>query len=328
MSFAAKVKEELASKWDFRPCCYKAELAGIIDTIGTLTLSSLGLSLHMITQSGRIANRIYRLVSEKMHFKAEVYSRQEERLYKVNSYLVAVNGTEQVQELLRQLGKDEHMLLNSHSISDQVIQWDCCRHSYLRGVFLATGSLSDPIKKTYHLELITHWPEHAVQLCNLLDQHELNPHIIERKGSQVVYLKDSNCISDFLTMIGAINSMLEYENTRVLKETRNAINRTTNCEMANMDKIIEASLQQCAYISWLERHGALSRLSPGLIQAAEGRLDHSNLSLKELGERLGISKSALNHRLRKLREFALEEGWQGEMEQEIDPDAEEEDVEC
>jgi len=313
MSFASQVKEELVSRWDFRACCYKAELAAIIDTIGSLNLSSQGLSLHMATQSARTANRIYRLIHEKMKVQAQIYTRQETRLGKKNSYLIAVHGKEDTEKLLQKVGKEGSLGLN-HRIPEQLLQWDCCKHAYLRGVFLASGSISDPMKKTYHLEMITHWPEHAVQICSLLDHHELKPHIVERKGNQVIYLKDSNHISDFLTMIGAINSMLNYENTRVIKETRNSINRTTNCEMANLDRTLEAVMEQKAYLLWLRRQGVFPKLTPALLDAAEARLENGDLTLKELGLKLEISKSALNHRLRKLREIAIEHGWNGVLE--------------
>ncbi len=312
MSFASQVKEELVSRWDFRSCCYRAELAAILDTIGSINLSSQGLSLHMSTQSPKIAQRIFKLIQDKMKITAQIYTRQETRLGKKNSYMVAVHGKEDTELLLRKLGKDETLSMQ-HQIAKGLLQWDCCRHAYLRGVFLASGSISDPAKKTYHLEMITHWPEHAVQICSLLDQHELKPHIVERKGNQVIYLKDSNHISDFLTMIGAINSMLNYENTRVIKETRNSINRTTNCEMANLDRTLEAAIEQKSYLQWLQRYGEFSRLTPALLVAAEGRLEYGDLSLKELGLRLNISKSALNHRLRKLRDLAVELGWNGAL---------------
>jgi DNA-binding protein WhiA len=308
MSFTTQVKEETSGRWDYRECCYKAELTGLIDTIGNVNISSQGLSLHISTQNPHVARRIYRLISEKIGIEAKIYTRTETRLLKKQSFQVAVLGQENTVKLLKLIGR-ESWPLETYIIPESVLEWSCCRNAYLRGVFLASGSVSDP-KKSYHLEMITHWPEHAVQILALLDRHEIKAQIIERKKNQVIYLKDSNAIADFLVLIGAVNAMLEYENTRALKETINMANRMRNCDLANTERQSIASDQQIDYIEFLHSRGEYSKLTSALKEAADLRLLNPEDSLRELAEQLQISKSALNHRFRSLKQKAQEKGWE------------------
>lgn len=307
MSFTSRVKEELTGRWDYRECCYKAELTALFDTIGNVSLSSQGPSLHMSIQNSNIARRIFRLISEKMAIAAQIYTRTETKLLKNQSYQVAVLGKENTYKLLNKIGRESWPSVN-YVIPESITEWSCCRNSYLRGVFLASGSIGDP-KKAYHLEMITHWPEHAVQICALLDRHDLKAQILERKGNQVIYLKDGNSIGDFLVIIGAVNSFLEYENTRALKETINIANRMRNCDLANSERQSNASQEQVEAIEFLQAQGEFGKLSTALREAAELRLQNPEDSLKELADQLQISKSAVNHRMRALKNRALDMGW-------------------
>jgi len=173
--------------------------------------------------------------------------------------------------------------------------------AYLRGAFLASGSMSDP-EKTYHLEIICHNHVLAKELNEIMDSFNLNAKVIMRKGSHVVYLKEGENIVDFLNIIGAHSALLELENIRILKEMRNNVNRIVNCETANLQKTVNASVRQVDNIRYIRDNLGFEKLPENLRDIAQLRLKYSDASLKELGEMLSpsLGKSGVNHRLRKL----------------------------
>lgn len=181
----------------------------------------------------------------------------------------------------------------------------CCKKSYLKGAFLSAGSMSDP-EKTYHLEIISHHRSLAKEVNDLITYFNLNAKVIKRKGYFVVYLKEGENIVDFLNIIGAHGALLELENVRILKEMRNNVNRIVNCETANLQKTVDASIRQVENIKYIRDNLGFDNLPENLVQIAELRLEYSDASLKELGEMLSptLGKSGVNHRLRKLDEIA------------------------
>jgi DNA-binding protein WhiA len=181
----------------------------------------------------------------------------------------------------------------------------CCKKSYLRGAFLAGGSISDP-EKTYHLEIICHSAALARKINGLLVDFGLNGKIIKRKNNYVVYLKEGENIVDFLNIIGAHNALLKLENIRILKDMRNNVNRLVNCETANLGKTINASVRQVENIKYIRDNLGFSSLPKNLREIAELRLQYTDANLKELGEMLSpaLGKSGVNHRLRRLDKIA------------------------
>ena len=192
--------------------------------------------------------------------------------------------------------------------SPEILQRPCCKKAFIRGLFLSCGSVSDP-EKLYHLELVFANIERARGFRDLLRLSGIPSKIIERKGRQVVYLKEGDLISEFFALTQANTSLLEMENIRVYKDVRNTINRRVNCETANLEKTVSAAMEQKEAISFLQEKKLLGTLAAPLRTLAELRLANPESSLKELGEMMDppVSKSGVNHRMRKLLKIAEEE---------------------
>ena len=214
---------------------------------------------------------------------------------------------EKIHEVLNVLGLTKDGLMYNPGINERLVRKECCKRSYLRGVFLGAGSLSDP-ENSYHLEIVTNSEEYSEALVQLMNSFGLDPHISSRKNNLVVYLKDSEQIVDYLNIIGAHRALLELENIRIQKEMRNQVNRLVNCETANMNKTIDAAYHQMQNIELIARIMGFEKLSPQLRAVAEARLENPEVSLKELGQLMDppLGKSGINHRMRKLEEIADE----------------------
>lgn len=188
---------------------------------------------------------------------------------------------------------------------ERITRDSCCKRAFLRGAFLAGGSVSDP-EKTYHLEIAAHYRDFASLIRTIINTYALHSKVIRRKGSMVVYLKEGENIVDFLNIIGAHRALLTLENIRILKEMRNNVNRLVNCETANLDKTVNASVRQISNIKYIQQHIGLETLPENLKEIAVMRLKHTDASLRELGDMLNppLGKSGVNHRLRKLEKIA------------------------
>ena len=177
---------------------------------------------------------------------------------------------------------------------------------YLMELFTDKGTMSDP-EKFYHLEFVCDSEKEAAATRAVIKSFNIQCSIMERKGHYVVYLKDSEAISDMLTLLGAHNALLEFENIRVLKEMRENVQRRVNCETANISKTVSASVKQLRDIRYIEEAVGLKRLPDNLREAARLRLKYPDASLKELAEKLPrVGRSGINHRLRKIAEIADE----------------------
>ena len=184
----------------------------------------------------------------------------------------------------------------------------CCKKAFLRGMFLSSGTVTDP-EKNYQLEIVTAREETAALTASLMNFFSLQAKTVVRKDHYVVYLKEGDCIAGFLALTGAAGSVLALENIRVLKDVRNSVNRKLNCEMANLTKTVSASVRQVRDIEYIREHIGFEKLPEHLRQIAVVRLEYPDLPLSELGEKLNppIGKSGVNHRLRKLSMIAEEE---------------------
>ena len=185
----------------------------------------------------------------------------------------------------------------------------CCRKAFLRGVFMAGGSVSRP-SGDYHMEIVTENEELARLILKIMHGFSLSARMTDRKKDFIVYLKDGDHIIDFLSIIGAHQSLLEFENVRIVKEMRNHVNRQVNCETANLNKVIRASVLQVACIRYLQSRGSYVRLPEKLKETAELRLQHPDISLNDLVEFTDgtVGKPGLNHRLKKIQQIAVNEG--------------------
>ena len=308
MSFSHEIKNELAHLEPDRRCCEIAELAGLVRMDGNILIGSRkGIGLELVTENNAVARMAYKGLKKLFQVETEITVQRRNRLKKNNVYLVRVPGQPKVMEVLDVLGLTKDGLMYNPEISPALVEKECCRRSYLRGVFLGAGSLSDPMN-SYHLEIVANSEEYAESLVKLIETFGLHPKISSRKNVLLVYLKESEQIADFLNIIGAHQALLELENIRIQKEMRNQVNRLVNCESANMNKTIDAAYKQRMNIELIQKYHGFEKLNEGLRAVAEARLEHPEVSLKELGALLDppIGKSGINHRMRKLEELADE----------------------
>ena len=308
MSFSNEIKNELAHMEHDKKCCEIAELAGLVRMDGTILIGSRkGIGLELVTENAAVARKAFKGLKKLFQVETEITVQRRTRLKKNNVYLVRVPGQPKVMELLDTLGLTKDGLMYNPEISDVLVKKECCKRSYLRGVFLGAGSLSDPMN-SYHLEIVANSEEYASSLVKLIENFGLHPKISSRKNVLLVYLKESEQIADFLNVIGAHQALLELENIRIQKEVRNQVNRLVNCESANMNKTIDAAVRQKTNIELIQKHYGLEQLNEGLRAVAEARLNYPEISLKELGSVMDppLGKSGINHRMRKLEELADE----------------------
>ncbi|NLM20559.1 MAG: DNA-binding protein WhiA [Peptococcaceae bacterium] len=304
MSFSAKTKEELARLETERKCCELAELASLVRITGTLQISTnQKYSLNVVTESAPVARKVYNLAKKRLELPADIVVRRKLRLKKNNSYLVKIYpyGVKDLQKL-GLINKEGEIL---SGISKTLVKRRCDQKAYLRGAFLAGGSISNP-EGNYHLEIITNDLALAEDITGLFNKFGLKAKISVRKKFYVVYLKGSDDIFDFLAHIGAHQALFEFENIRILKDMRNQVNRIVNCETANLNKTVDAAVRQLENIRLIDRTIGLKSLPPNLYEIACLRMEFPDFSLKELGEQLNpkVGKSGVNHRLRRIEEIA------------------------
>lgn len=303
MSFAAQTKKEL-TMIEAADCCSKAELSALIRMNGTVQVSSGRVVLDVSTENAAIARRIYTLLKKMFDVHLELLVRKKMRLKKNNIYIVRVPV--QVEAILRELQIVSEGFQFTAGIDKRLIRNNCCKRAYLRGAFLAGGSVNNPEGSSYHLEISSMYVEHCHALSELTNVFHLNSRCIERKKGYVLYLKEGEKIIDFLSVIGAHQALLKFEDVRIMRDMRNSVNRIVNCETANLNKTISAAVRQIENIKLLQKEIGLENLPDKLREVAEVRLKHPDMNLKEVGELLSekVSKSGVNHRLRKIDEMA------------------------
>nr|WP_278972554.1 DNA-binding protein WhiA [Melissococcus plutonius] len=305
MSFASEVKKELTGLEVHREHA-KAELAALIRMNGSLGLVNQQFILNVQTENAAIARRIYALLKDHYHVRSELLVRKKMKLKKNNVYIVRLK--QDTKKILADLDIMEGLVFQSH-VSKQITENPQKIRSYLRGAFMASGSINNPETSRYHLEIYSTYEEHNEDIYKMLNYYRLNAGILERRNGYISYLKGAEKIADFLTLIGATNSMLKFEDVRIIRDMRNSVNRLVNCETANLNKTINAASKQINNIHYIEQMVGLNALPDKLQEIAELRLNYPEVSLKELGEMMttaSISKSGINHRLRKINEFAEE----------------------
>jgi cell division protein WhiA len=304
MSFASETKKELTNL-EIKDCCAKAELSALIRMNGSLSFSNRKLVVDIQTENAAIARRIYILIKRNYSVQIELLVRKKMRLKKNNVYIVRLaDKARDILEDLRILGEGFTFI---HDISKELVKKKCCKRSYLRGAFLAGGSVNNPETSSYHLEIFSLYKEHNDSLSELMNTFDLNSKTLERKKGYITYLKEAEKITEFLNIIGAHNALLKFEDVRIVRDMRNSVNRLVNCETANLNKTIGAAMRQVENIRYIDETVGLHVLPEKLREIAELRIAHQDITLKELGEMVSggtISKSGINHRLRKIDEIA------------------------
>lgn len=200
----------------------------------------------------------------------------------------------------------ETLRVSDEAVVDaRIIQQSCCRRAYIRGAFLAAGSISDP-DKSYHFEIGCKTVPSATQLMDVLTSFGLNPKCVERKGKQIVYLKEGDQIVDVMRIMEASMAVMDLENARIIREKRGDVNRLVNCETANLMKTVNAAVRQTADIEYIDKTVGLSNLPDELVEVAQIRLANPDMPLKDIGQLLDppLGKSGVNHRLKRISEFA------------------------
>lgn len=304
MSFAAQTKKEL-TQIESDSCCEKAELSALLRMNGSVQLSSnRKVILDISTENAAIARRIYSLIKKHYDVHTELLVRKKMRLKKNNVYIVRIPT--QVQEILNDLSIVSEGFIFTDRIDDAIVANECCKRAYLRGAFMAAGSVNNPEGSSYHLEIASMYQEHCQALVTLANEFGLNARCIERKKGFIFYIKEGEKIIELLNMIGAHQALFKFEDVRIMRDMRNSVNRIVNCETANLNKTIGAAVRQIDNIKLLQKEIGLENLPDKLREVAEVRLAHPDINLKEVGEMLkgSVSKSGVNHRLRKIDEMA------------------------
>lgn len=309
MSYASEVKKELTTL-EVHFGNAKAELMALIRMNGSLGLSNHRFILNVQTENPATARRIYSLLKQFYDVESELLVRRKMKLKKNNLYIVRLNkGSDYV---LKDLD-----ILDGFQLKETVpldfLDDDAKVRSYLRGAFLATGSVNNPETSSYHLEIYSLYEDHNQTICEMMNRYGLNARTAKRRSGYITYLKEAEKIADFLSLIGATSSMLKFEDIRIMRDMRNSVNRIVNCENANFNKVADAANRQIESIKYLDKKIGLNNLPVKLQEIAIARMAHPEVSLKELGELVTggpISKSGVNHRLRKIMEQAEKMGFE------------------
>lgn len=305
MSFAAETKKELTYVVEDSESGKIAELSALIRMNGSVQLSNQKVILEILTENAAIARKIYSLIKELFDITSELMVRKKMRLKKNNIYVVRI--LHNVEDILKKLAIVEDGFSFYPRINKVIIKDTKDKRAYLRGAFLAGGSINHPESSSYHLEICTSYQEHIEDLCKLANDFNLNAKWIERKKGYFMYLKEGEKISDFLNIVGAHQALLKFEDVRIVKDMRNSVNRIVNCETANLNKTVKASIKQIENIKLIDQELGLENIHPKLREIAEVRVKYPELTLKELGDYIPsgkVSKSGINHRLRKIDDIA------------------------
>ena len=283
MSFSGKVKEELLEHYARARHCDIAELSAIVHMCGAFGSGYKGVCcLKVHTENLGVARKCFTLLEKTFNIKNDIVVRRNAGKDNYSYYIYA---------------KGEELM----AIRDTIVQAVCCKRAYIRGAFIASGSMSDP-SKSYHFEIVCNDMRQAEHLRDMMNSFDVDAKIVQRKRTYVVYLKEGSQIVDILNVMEAHVALMELENVRIMKEMRNSVNRKVNCETANINKTVNAAVKQIEDIRLLEEKVGLESLNEGLEAIARLRLQYPEATLKELGLMLNpqVGKSGVNHRLRKL----------------------------
>ncbi len=308
MSFSSRVKEELSRRIPDARHCRIAEISAILGMCGTVGIHEDSYHIRIYTENVTVARKLFLLLKETFGIRGEILIRQSHTPGRSRAYVVLIRDAENVKRILeacKMIDRDGEIGENYSTVRTYILRQDCCRGAFIRGAFLASGSMSDP-DRFYHLELVCQNEERAMQLQSILATFGLDAKTVVRKKYYVVYIKEGNQIVELLGLMGADSALMELENIRIVKEMRNSVNRKVNCETANLNKTVSAALRQVADIEYIRDTKGLDFLSPQLEEMARVRLEAPEASLLELGSMLEtpVGKSGVNHRLRKISEIA------------------------
>ena len=300
MSFSFSTKNELCRALPERSCCCMAECYGVLLYCNTFSAREIRIK----TGNADLGQRLKALFDRAFGIAFDAYPSLALNSDRAGKHTYLINSPEKLAHIFETYGFMKETLV-AHHVNLGVLEEDCCRRSFIRGAFLAGGTITDPLK-SYHLELVTDHYNVSREIFSLLLEMDFSPKDTSHNGNYITYFKQSSAIEDFLTLIGAPLAAMEVMTARIEKEIRNAVNRKVNCDTANVTKTVDASAAQIDAIMMIEAAGAFETLPEKLRQTAELRLNNPELSIKELADisTPPVTKSCLNHRLRKLSELA------------------------
>ena len=302
-SFSFRVKEELAGKISSDQEACRSELCAMLSGLGRME----GRSLRLHTENELVLRKCFTLLKKTYNIDGEFLNRDSQASGRSGEYDAILQDPERTGFLMEETGLLPAALpAGTLMCDDRILRLsEKCRRAFIRGAFLSGGSVSDPLRG-YHFEIVCSGTERAVLLKNVMESLSVQARVVSRKKNQVVYVKEGDMIVTLLAMMGAGKAVLDMENVRVLKEMRNAVNRKVNCETANINKTVSASVRQLEDIRLIREKIGFEKLNEALAQTASVRLQYPEASLPELGRMLSppVGKSGVNHRLRRLGEIA------------------------
>ena len=306
MSFSSEVKNELSKHVSSARHCQIAEIAAITAMCGQfIQKPNENFVIKISTENESVIRKFFTLLKKTFNINFENIISSFEDCKKGNTYTIFIEEeySTRILQTLKMIDSNK-MIKTNELVNPLIIQQTCCKRTFIRGAFLASGSISDP-QKFYHFEIVCESLCKAEQLRDIINSFEVEAKIIQRKKYFVVYIKEGTHIVDILNIMEAHVALMELENVRILKEMRNSVNRQVNCETANLNKTVEASVKQIRDIEYIRDTVGLSALSQGLSDIAYARLENPDMNLKDLGMLLSptVGKSGVNHRLRKLGEM-------------------------
>ena len=310
MSFSTETKNELSRLTPEKKCCQLSEIAGFLRVSGSLSFVLGGqFKISVSTDNPAVARHYKKLIKEYFRIDTELSVKERSNFSKGYKFILTIGPEEKSEQILRETGillVREGNNFISDGIYTDLIRSKCCKKAYLRGMFMASGSVSDP-EKGYHLELSVASARLANDLRKLINSFDdLSCKVLERKNSYSVYMKSSAYIRDVLALMGAHSQVLAFDNVLIKKEMVNETVRITNCDNANTDRALDASQKQQQWIRKIEEHSGLESLPPKLQEVAKLRLSYPEASLTQLGELADppLKKSGVNNRLKKIQEIA------------------------
>ena len=295
MSFCSKAKAELCKIPISKTCCAVAESYGVLLFCNTFSPTSI----RIVTESRDFAQRLPKLFQKAFSLKFDQTPETEQ-----GKQIFSMDDPRKIHRIYDVFGLEAATTV-ALQVNLGILEEDCCRVAFLRGAFMAGGSVTDP-EKRYHLELATSHLRVSREVKHLMEEVGFAPKCVTRAGSHVLYFKQSDQIEDFLTTLGAPVCAMGIMEAKVEKDLRNGVNRRVNCETANLGKAVDAAQEQLAAISRLKERGLYEELPQKLKETAQLRQDHPEATLLELSQMQDppVSKSAINHRMRKLMELS------------------------
>ena len=297
MSFSYNAKAEICRLMPDNECCAAAECYGMLLYGNTFSMREI----RIVTGSNVLGTRIVSMFLSAFKTSFDIMPDEDES--GKHAYVITDSG--KISRIFEAYGFTKESLL-AHHVNLGVLESECCSKSFIRGAFLTGGAVTDPAK-SYHLELVTAHYNVSRQTYSLLLEMGFFPKETSRSGNYIIYFKQSAAIEDFLTLIGAPIHAMELMSAKIEKDVRNAVNRKVNCDTANVTKTVDASAVQIDAINKIKAAGALGKLPEKLIRTAELRVENPEMSIKELADMSSppVTKSCMNHRMRRLMEISL-----------------------